>query len=202
MSENTKPVSGTATAPASSMWGGRFAGGPAAIMQRINASIDFDQRLYAQDIRGSQAHCRMLVKQGIITPADGDAILQGLDQVLQEIESGQFPFRTELEDIHMNVEARLAEIIGEPAGRLHTARSRNDQVATDFRLWVRDAMDGMDAALQGLLDALISRAEEHAATVMPGFTHLQAAQPVTMGHHLMAYVEMVGRDRGRLADAR
>jgi argininosuccinate lyase len=202
MSENTKPASGASTAPASSMWGGRFAGGPAAIMQRINASIDFDQRMYAQDIRGSQAHCRMLVQQGIITPADGDAILQGLDQVLQEIESGRFPFRTELEDIHMNVEARLAEIIGEPAGRLHTARSRNDQVATDFRLWVRDAMDGMDAALQGLLKALISRAEEHAATVMPGFTHLQAAQPVTMGHHLMAYVEMIGRDRGRLADAR
>ncbi|MBC7954162.1 MAG: argininosuccinate lyase [Rhodospirillaceae bacterium] len=206
MSENTKAVSGTPAAPssgpASSMWGGRFAGGPAAIMQRINASIDFDQRLYAQDIRGSQAHCRMLVQQGIITAADGDAILTGLDQVLQEIESGQFPFRTELEDIHMNVEARLAEIIGEPAGRLHTARSRNDQVATDFRLWVRDAMDGMDAALQGLLEALITRAEEHAATVMPGFTHLQAAQPVTMGHHLMAYVEMIGRDRGRLADAR
>lgn len=202
MSENTKPAADASTAPASAMWGGRFAGGPAAIMQRINASIDFDQRLYGQDIRGSQAHCRMLVQQGIITPADGDAILQGLAQVLQEIESGNFPFRTELEDIHMNVEARLAEIIGEPAGRLHTARSRNDQVATDFRLWVRDAMDGMDTALQGLLAALIARAEEHAGTVMPGFTHLQAAQPVTMGHHLMAYVEMVGRDRGRLADAR
>ena len=202
MSENTKSAAGAPTAPASAMWGGRFAGGPAAIMQRINASIDFDQRLYAQDIRGSKAHCKMLVRQGIITAADGDAILAGLDQVLQEIESGQFPFRTELEDIHMNVEGRLAEIIGEAAGRLHTARSRNDQVATDFRLWVRDAIDGMDAALKGLQAALIERAEEHAATVMPGFTHLQAAQPVTMGHHLMAYVEMIGRDRGRLADAR
>ena len=202
MSENTKSAAGAPTAPASAMWGGRFAGGPAAIMQRINASIDFDQRLYAQDIRGSKAHCKMLVRQGIITAADGDAILAGLDQVLQEIESGQFPFRTELEDIHMNVEGRLAEIIGEAAGRLHTARSRNDQVATDFRLWVRDAMDGMDAALKGLIEALLERADEHAATVMPGFTHLQAAQPVTMGHHLMAYVEMIGRDRGRLADAR
>ncbi|MGE5476298.1 MAG: argininosuccinate lyase [Bacteroidales bacterium] len=202
MSENTKSAANASSAPASSMWGGRFAGGPAAIMQRINASIDFDQRLYAQDIRGSQAHCKMLVKQGIITPADGDAILAGLDTVLQEIEDGKFPFSIKLEDIHMNVEARLTELIGEPAGRLHTARSRNDQVATDFRLWVRDAIDGMDAALKGLLEALLARADEHAATVMPGFTHLQAAQPVTMGHHLMAYVEMIGRDRGRLADAR
>jgi len=184
------------------MWGGRFAGGPAAIMQRINASIDFDRRLYAQDIRGSQAHCRMLVRQGILTEADGAAIVQGLDRVRQEIESGDFPFRHELEDIHMNVEARLAELIGEAAGRLHTARSRNDQVATDFRLWVRDAVDGMEGALKGLQAALIARAEDHAATVMPGFTHLQAAQPVTFGHHLLAYVEMVGRDRGRLADAR
>lgn len=201
MSENSKPAAAP-TAPASAMWGGRFAGGPAAIMQRINASIDFDQRLYAQDIRGSKAHCKMLVKQGIITAADGEVILAGLEQVLQEIESGKFPFRTELEDIHMNVEGRLAEIIGEAAGRLHTARSRNDQVATDFRLWVRDAIDGMEAALKGLQEVLLTRAEEHAATVMPGFTHLQAAQPVTMGHHLMAYVEMVGRDRGRLSDAR
>jgi argininosuccinate lyase len=189
-------------AQASSMWGGRFVGGPAAIMQRINASIDFDQRLYAQDIRGSKAHCRMLVKQGIISAEDGEAILRGLDQVLQEIESDQFPFSVELEDIHMNVENRLAALIGDAAGRLHTARSRNDQVATDFRLWVRDAIDGMDAALGELLDALLTRAEEHAATVMPGFTHLQAAQPVTFGHHLMAYVEMIGRDRGRLRDAR
>ncbi|MGE5515606.1 MAG: argininosuccinate lyase [Bacteroidota bacterium] len=202
MSEKNQSASGASTAPASSMWGGRFAGGPAAIMQRINASIDFDQRLYAQDIRGSQAHCKMLVKQGIITAADGDAILAGLATVLQEIESGKFPFSVALEDIHMNVEARLAELIGEAAGRLHTARSRNDQVATDFRLWVRDALDGMDVALKGLIAALLERADEHAGTVMPGFTHLQAAQPVTMGHHLMAYVEMIGRDRGRLADAR
>jgi len=184
------------------MWGGRFAAGPAAIMQRINASIDFDQRLAAQDIAGSEAHCRMLVRQGILSAADGEAILAGLATVRQEIASGNFPFRIELEDIHMNVEARLAELIGEPAGRLHTARSRNDQVATDFRLWVRDAIDGMDLALLGLQRALIRRADEHSATVMPGFTHLQAAQPVTFGHHLMAYVEMVGRDRGRLADAR
>ena len=187
---------------ASAMWGGRFAGGPAAIMQRINASIDFDKRLYAQDIRGSKAHCRMLVKQRILTEEDGKVIVAGLDQVLAEIEAGNFPFRHELEDIHMNVEARLAELVGEAAGRLHTARSRNDQVATDFRLWVRDAMDGMDAALKGLLEALLDRAEEHAATVMPGFTHLQAAQPVTFGHHMMAYVEMISRDRSRLSDAR
>lgn len=189
-------------AAASKMWGGRFAGGPAAIMRRINASIDFDRRLYAQDIRGSQAHCRMLAAQKMISAEDAAAILGGLDTVLAEIEAGTFPFRAELEDIHMNVEARLAELIGEPAGRLHTARSRNDQVATDFRLWVRDAIDGMEAGLKDLVLALLDRAEEHAATVMPGFTHLQAAQPVTFGHHLMAYVEMIGRDRSRLADAR
>ncbi|AVM75261.1 argininosuccinate lyase [Magnetospirillum gryphiswaldense] len=199
MTDTSKSAS---SAAASSMWGGRFAGGPAAIMQRINASIDFDKRLYAQDIQGSKAHCRMLVKQGILTQADGDAILAGLDTVLAEIEAGSFPFSMALEDIHMNVESRLAELIGEAAGRLHTARSRNDQVATDFRLWVRDALDGMEKALQGLQAALIARAGEHAGTVMPGFTHLQAAQPVTMGHHLMAYVEMIGRDRGRLTDAR
>jgi argininosuccinate lyase len=197
MSSDTKP-----TSAASAMWGGRFAGGPAAIMGRINASIDFDKRLYAQDIRGSVAHCKMLVRQNILTPEDGDAILKGLDQVKAEIEAGGFAFRHDLEDIHMNVEARLAELIGEAAGRLHTARSRNDQVATDFRLWVRDAIDGMDGALKELQAVLIERADEHAGTVMPGFTHLQAAQPVTMGHHLMAYVEMVGRDRGRLQDAR
>lgn len=192
----------TSKAAASAMWGGRFAGGPAAIMQRINASIDFDKRLYAQDIRGSKAHCRMLVRQEILTQADGEAILVGLDTVLAEIEAGNFPFSAALEDIHMNVESRLATLIGEAAGRLHTARSRNDQVATDFRLWVRDAMDGMDLALKGLVEALLNRAEEHAATVMPGFTHLQAAQPVTFGHHMMAYVEMIGRDRSRLTDAR
>jgi argininosuccinate lyase len=190
------------TSAASAMWGGRFAGGPAAIMQRINASIDFDKRLYAQDIRGSRAHCRMLVRQSILTPEDGEAIAAGLDKVQAEIEAGNFPFSTALEDIHMNVESRLAELIGEAAGRLHTARSRNDQVATDFRLWVRDAIDGMDSALKGLIEVLLRRADQHAATVMPGFTHLQAAQPVTFGHHLMAYVEMIGRDRSRLADAR
>jgi argininosuccinate lyase len=187
---------------ASTIWGGRFAGGPSAVMQKINASIDFDKRLYAQDIRGSKAHCRMLVKTGVLTDADGEAILQGLDQVLREIEDGSFVFRTELEDIHMNVESRLADLIGEPAGRLHTARSRNDQVATDFRLWVRDSIDGMEGALQGLQAVLLDKAEAHATSVMPGFTHLQAAQPVTFGHHLLAYVEMFGRDRSRLRDAR
>ena len=187
---------------ASSIWGGRFAQGPSAIMARINVSIDFDKRLYAQDIQGSKAHAAMLVAQGILTAQDGQLIQDGLDKVLAEIEAGEFPFRTEYEDIHMNVEARLSELIGEPAGRLHTARSRNDQVATDFRLWVRDAIDGVGGLLKELQAALLDRAEEHAATVMPGFTHLQAAQPVTMGHHLMAYVEMIGRDRGRFADAR
>ena len=184
------------------MWGGRFAGGPAEIMARINASIDFDRRLHAQDIAGSRAHCRMLVRQGIIGQADGDAILAGLDRIAQEIADGRFVFSPALEDIHMNVEARLKELIGAPAGRLHTARSRNDQVATDFRLWVRDAIDAADAALKDLVDALIDQAERNAATVMPGFTHLQTAQPVTFGHHLMAYVEMFLRDRGRLADTR
>ncbi|GIK97380.1 MAG: argininosuccinate lyase [Alphaproteobacteria bacterium] len=187
---------------ANAMWGGRFAGGPAEIMGRINASIDFDRRLWPQDIAGSRAHCAMLVRQGIIGQADGDAILAGLDKVSQEIAEGSFAFQAALEDIHMNVEARLRELIGEPAGRLHTARSRNDQVATDFRLWVRDAVDSADAALADLIDALLDQAEAHAGTVMPGFTHLQAAQPVTFGHHLMAYVEMLLRDRGRLADAR
>jgi len=187
---------------ASSIWGGRFAQGPSAIMARINVSIDFDKRLYAQDIRGSKAHAAMLVAQGILTAGDGQLIQDGLDKVLAEIEAGQFPFRAEYEDIHMNVEARLSELIGEPAGRLHTARSRNDQVATDFRLWVRDAIDGVGGLLKDLQSALLDRAQEHASTVMPGFTHLQAAQPVTMGHHLMAYVEMIGRDRGRFADAR
>ncbi len=189
-------------AGASSIWGGRFAEGPSAVMQRINASIDFDKRLYAQDIRGSKAHCAMLVRAGILTAQDGEAILSGLDRILQEIESGQFQFKTELEDIHMNVESRLAELIGEPAGRLHTARSRNDQVATDFRLWVRDALDGMEGALKDLQAALIEKAEKHAGTILPGFTHLQAAQPVSFGHHLLAYVEMFGRDRSRLRDAR
>ena len=197
MTDNSK-----SSQQASTIWGGRFAQGPSAIMAKINVSIDFDQRLYAQDIRGSKAHAAMLARQGIIAAADAKLIQDGLDQVLTEIQEGTFPFRAEYEDIHMNVEARLSELIGEPAGRLHTARSRNDQVATDFRLWVRDAMDGVDAMLRDLQAALLDRAQEHAATVMPGFTHLQAAQPVTMGHHLMAYVEMFGRDRGRITDAR
>ena len=184
------------------MWGGRYAAAPAKLMERINASINFDQRLYAQDIMGSKAHCQMLVKQGIITAADGDRILSGLDRILQDIESDNFNFKTALEDIHMNVEAALAERIGEAAGRLHTGRSRNDQVATDFRLWIRDAIDIIDSQLQDLQRALITVAEQHVETIMPGFTHLQPAQPVTFGHHLLAYVEMFGRDRGRFTDAR
>jgi len=184
------------------MWGGRFQKAPSELMQSINASIDFDKRLYREDIAGSKAHCAMLVQQDIITQADGDAIQGGLDAILREIEDGAFVFDAALEDIHMNVEARLRDLIGDAAGRLHTARSRNDQIATDFKLWVRSAIDAVDADLSGLQTALIDRAEEHAATVMPGFTHLQAAQPVTFGHHLMAYVEMIGRDRTRLADCR
>jgi len=188
--------------PASQIWGGRFAEGPSRVMEEINASIDFDKRLYAQDIAGSKAHCAMLTQHGIIAKADGDAILGGLDAILKEIEGGTFTFDRALEDIHMNVEARLAELVGGTAGRLHTARSRNDQVATDLRLWVRDALDGLDGRLAELQGVLIGQAEDHAASVMPGFTHLQAAQPVTLGHHLLAYVEMVGRDRGRVADCR
>ncbi len=171
-------------------------------MEAINASIGFDKRLYRQDIAGSRAHCKMLAAAGVISDADRDAILTGLAQVEQEIESGVFEFKTALEDIHMNVESRLKDLIGEPAGRLHTARSRNDQVATDFRLWVRDATDRAQAQLKALIAALIGQAEQHAATVMPGFTHLQAAQPVTFGHHMLAYVEMFGRDLSRFADAR
>ncbi len=184
------------------LWGGRFAGGPAAIMERINASIGFDRKLHAQDIAASKAHCAMLAATGIISRADADAILAGLDQISGEIAAGNFTIDPALEDIHMHMESRLAKIIGDAAGRLHTARSRNDQVATDFRLWVRDAIDNLDGDLGDLQRALLARAEEHAATLMPGFTHLQVAQPVTFGHHLMAYVEMFGRDRGRLADAR
>ena len=187
---------------ANTMWGGRFAAGPDAIMEAINASIGFDQRLYAQDIRGSRAHAAMLAAQGIISPSDAGAIGEGLLTVLSEIEGGQFRFQTALEDIHMNVEARLKELIGEPAGRLHTARSRNDQVATDFRLWVRDQCDAAIAACRALIRALVTQAEAGADWVMPGFTHLQTAQPVTWGHHMMAYVEMLGRDIGRFADAR
>ncbi|MDE0334801.1 MAG: argininosuccinate lyase, partial [Defluviicoccus sp.] len=186
----------------SALWGGRFSAEPSEVMERINASIDFDRRLYAHDIGASKAHCEMLVACGIVAEADGEAILSGLDRVLAEIEAGTFEFSRRREDIHMNVEARLTELIGPAAGRLHTARSRNDQVATDLRLWLRDTIDEADAALRGLQATLIDRAEEHAASVMPGLTHLQAAQPITLGHHLLAYVEMLGRDRGRLADAR
>jgi argininosuccinate lyase len=187
---------------ANTMWGGRFAGGPDAIMEAINASISYDQRLAPQDIAGSRAHAAMLAAQGIITDSDAKAIREGLLTVLSEIEAGEFTFSAALEDIHMNVEARLREILGEPAGRLHTARSRNDQVAVDFRLWVRDQCDATDAALAKLQSALVGQAEAGADWVMPGFTHLQTAQPVTWGHHMLAYVEMLDRDRGRFADAR
>jgi argininosuccinate lyase len=187
---------------ANSLWGGRFIGGPAELMRRINASIDFDKRLYAEDIAGSKAHCAMLVAQDILSPQDGAAIAAGLDRIKLEIESGAFVFSDEHEDIHMNIEARLAELIGPAAGRLHTARSRNDQIATDLRLWLRGAIDRIDAAMRDLQQVLIDRAEAEAATMMPGYTHLQIAQPVTFGHHLMAYVEMIGRDRDRFADCR
>ncbi|MCW9034884.1 MAG: argininosuccinate lyase [Rhodospirillales bacterium] len=187
---------------ASAMWGGRFDQGPSEIMEKINASIGFDKRFYAQDIAGSKAHCAMLVSQGIIAKEDGDAIQKGLDQIKGEIEAGQFTFKSSLEDIHMNVESRLKEIVGDAAGRLHTARSRNDQVATDFKLWVRDTLDAVDSGLKGLQAVLISLAESQAHTVMPGFTHLQTAQPVTFGHHMLAYVEMFGRDRSRFIGAR
>ena len=196
------PVNPPGNAPVNAMWGGRFGAGPAEVMERINPSIDFDRRFYAQDIAASKAHCEMLVSQGLVSQEDGDRILAGLDTILGEIEAGSFEFSRALEDIHMNVEARLRDLIGEPAGRLHTARSRNDQVATDFRLWLRDAIDDLDRGLRDLQAALIDQAEAHAGAVMPGYTHLQAGQPVTFGHHMMAYVEMFGRDRGRLADCR
>jgi argininosuccinate lyase len=184
------------------MWGGRFVSGPDAIMEEINASIGFDYKFASQDIRGSLAHVAMLAEQGIIEREAAAAITKGLEQVRSEIEAGTFTFSRALEDIHMNVESRLAEIVGPDAGRLHTARSRNDQVALDFRLWIRDTIDTLDEQLRELQKALAERALDHAGSVMPGFTHLQSAQPVTFGHHLMAYVEMLGRDRGRLSDAR
>ena len=196
MAEDTKN-----TKSSNQMWGGRFASGPAAIMEEINASIGFDKKLYAQDIRGSIAHATMLAHQGIISAEDKDKIVHGLNTILSEIESGQFVFSRKLEDIHMNVEARLAELIGPAAGRLHTARSRNDQVALDFRLWVKEELQKVEASLTALIAAVLDRAEEHADTVMPGFTHLQTAQPVTFGHHCMAYVEMFGRDRQRVRHA-
>ena len=183
------------------MWGGRFSARPDAIMEAINASIGYDKKLYAQDIEGSKAHAAMLADQGIITKSDAKKIMQGLDTISSEISEGTFEFSTALEDIHMNVEARLKDLIGEPAGRLHTARSRNDQVATDFRLWVKAQALHVHAILGGLIDVFLDLAEKHADTVMPGFTHLQTAQPVTFGHHMMAYVEMFARDRSRAADA-
>ncbi|MCB1352961.1 MAG: argininosuccinate lyase [Rhodobacteraceae bacterium] len=192
----------TDTKTSNAMWGGRFAAGPDAIMEAINASIDFDKRLAAQDIEASRAHAAMLAAQGIITDSDAAAIREGLLTVLSEIEAGTFPFSRALEDIHMNVEARLKQLIGEPAGRLHTARSRNDQVATDFRLWVRGQCDAAIAGLGALMQALLGQAEAGKDLVMPGFTHLQTAQPVTWGHHMMAYVEMFARDRARFTDAR
>ena len=187
---------------ANQQWGGRFAGGPSAIMQEINASIGFDRKMWRQDIRGSLAHAAMLAQQGIIAIEDASQIEAGLKQIASEIEAGNFPFVDALEDIHMNIEARLTDRIGEAGKRLHTGRSRNDQVATDFRLWVRDAIDGVDAQIADVMLALTERAAEHAGDPMPGFTHLQTAQPVTFGHHMLAYVEMLSRDRGRLADCR
>ncbi len=184
------------------MWGGRFAAGPDAIMEAINASIGFDQRMAKQDIEGSRAHAAMLAAQGILTDNDAEAIREGLLTVLSEIETGKFEFSTALEDIHMNVESRLKDIVGEPAGRLHTARSRNDQVATDFKLWVRDQIDATLEAITALQTAFLAQAEAGADHVMPGFTHLQTAQPVTWGHHMLAYVEMLGRDASRFTDAR
>jgi argininosuccinate lyase len=185
-----------------SLWGGRYAEGPGAIMREINASIGFDRKMWRQDIRGSLAHAAMLARVGIISSEDEAAIRQGLDAIAAEIEAGRFEWSEALEDIHMNIEARLTERIGEAGKRLHTGRSRNDQVALDVRLWVRDAIDGLDAQIADVMRALADRAAEHAGTVMPGFTHLQPAQPTTFGHHLLAYVEMLSRDRGRLADCR
>ena len=200
----TKPPSNAAPpSPAgNAMWGGRFSAKPADLMQAINVSIGFDKRLASQDLAGSRAHAAMLAEQGIISAADAAAIQTGLNDIESEIAAGTFPFRDEFEDIHLNVETRLREIIGPAAGRLHTARSRNDQVALDFRLWVREACDRTISQIQALQKALLAKAEPHAATLMPGFTHLQSAQPVTFGHHLMAYVEMFGRDASRFADAR
>jgi len=184
------------------MWGGRFAAQPGEIMEEINASIAFDRRLFTQDIKASKAHAKMLGERSIIAQKDAAEIIRGLDMVQSEIEAGSFTFSRALEDIHMNIESRLKELIGEPAGRLHTARSRNDQIAVDFRLFVRDGIDALDSAILGLQRALAAKALEHADTIMPGFTHLQPAQPVTFGHHCLAYVEMLARDRSRLADAR
>lgn len=186
---------------ANPLWGGRYSCGPAEILEAISASIDFDKRLAAHDIIGSKAHARMLARVGIINGADADKITEGLDIIMSEIDSGTFVFSRELEDIHMNIEARLRDVIGEPAGRLHTGRSRNDQVAVDFKMWVRDAIGNLDRLCAGLIDVLVNKAEHHYADIMPGFTHMQCAQPITLGHHWLAYAEMVLRDRGRLVDA-
>jgi argininosuccinate lyase len=196
------PKPGDSASTANPLWGGHYREAQADIMQAINASIDVDKRIYAQDIAGSIAHAQMLASTGIISQTDAEAMVQGLTTIREEIERGAFTFTPALEDIHMHVESRLKELIGPVAGRLHTARSRNDQVATDFRLWVRDAIDRLDGELSALQTALLQQAETHTATLMPGFTHLQTAQPVTFGHHLMAYVEMLTRDRGRLHDCR
>lgn len=198
--KGTKPSSVQNEKSANPMWGGQFSDGPADVMATINASIAFDHKLYAEDIEGSLAHCAMLAATNILTSKEADAIAQGLKSIKAEIESGQFVFKQALEDVHMNIESRLAELIGDVAGKLHTARSRNDQVALDFRLFVRRVAGEIDILLRNLQSALIARAEEHADSVMPGFTHLQTAQPITLGHHLMAYVEMFGRDRSRVAD--
>lgn len=192
----------TGTKSSNAMWGGRFADGPDALMEAINASIGYDRRLAPQDVEGSRAHAAMLAATGILTDNDAEVIREGLLTVLSEIEAGNFAFSTALEDIHMNIEARLKELLGEPAGRLHTARSRNDQVATDFKLWTRDQFDAMDAGLTALMKVFVAQAEAGPDMVMPGFTHLQTAQPVTWGHHMMAYVEMFARDRSRVRDAR
>jgi argininosuccinate lyase len=196
---NNKNPDKKSTSP---IWGGRFDDSPSEIMEQINASIDFDRRMYAQDITASKAHAAMLVKQKIISNEDGVKIKEGLEQIQNEIENGTFEFSASLEDIHMNIESRLKEIIGDVAGRLHTARSRNDQVATDFKLWVRDELDNLDSTLKLLQKTFIDQAESNAQTIMPGFTHLQTAQPVTLGHHLLSYVEMFGRDRDRIKDCR
>ena len=202
MNTTARPGDDRRNAEANAQWGGRFARGPSVVMQDINASIGFDRKMWRQDIRGSLAHAAMLARAGVIQATDEQAIRAGLGAIAAEIEAGRFPFVDELEDIHMNIEARLIERVGEPGKRLHTGRSRNDQVATDFRLWVRDAIDGLDAQMADAMRALADRAAEHAADPMPGFTHLQTAQPVTFGHHLLAYVEMLARDRGRFADCR
>jgi len=202
MTANSSDAPKTAPGAGQAMWGGRFSDKPAELMQAINVSIGFDRRLASQDLAGSRAHAAMLRKAGVISSEDEAAIQQGLETIAGEIEAGTFPFREEFEDIHMNVEARLRELIGPAAGRLHTARSRNDQVALDFRLWVREACDRTVHQIQALQGALVAKADAHADAIMPGFTHLQPAQPVTFGHHLMAYVEMFGRDASRFADAR